>query len=240
MNEKEIKKGLRSDIVLSELVETKIQDAYEKVRREGMEKRMTEKVVRIRHKRRKFMIAAAVATLTIGTTLGVVAANQFFTLTQNDDEVLFVFNYDDYELCGDKFSLETTYLPEGYEKRDGKYYKDTEDPNVWSGISVLVENTLCWSNEALRSENAAVKEIWNVEEVEETEINGMDAYLFTKKKSHGVYYNVTFLFNSEEGYIVTLFTTGDIPKEEIKKIAEGVKVTNTGEQVDVKVLYAGR
>lgn len=232
MNEKEIKKGLRSDIVLSELAETKIQDAYEKIRRESGNKDTKETIVRINHRnRKKFIVITAAAILALGTTLGTVASNRFFSLTQNDDEVLFVFNYEDYELCGDRFLMELTYLPEGYKEKGGKYHKDTEDPNVWSGISYVVENTLYWSTEAIRSDAAAVKKIWNVKEVEETQINGMDAYLFTRKKSHGVYYNVAFLFNSEEGYIVTLFTTGDIPKEEVKKIAQGVKVTNTGEKV---------
>lgn len=229
MNEKEIKKGLRSDVVLSEQVEAKIQAAYQKVRKESMAKKESSITVQMRHRKRRRMLAiAAAATLTLGTTLGVVASNKYFTLTQNDDEVLCTFNLEEYELCGDIFEIEPTYLPEGYENNSGKYHKDGDKPGTWSGITPVVENTASWV-----SRNNGIEEIWGVDDVETTTINGMETYIFKIKESHGVYYNRIIQVNSEEGYIVTLYTTGDISIEEAKKIAEGLKVTNTGEKEDL-------
>ncbi len=226
MNEKEVKKGLRSDIVLSEQVEEKIQKAYQKVREESMAKKSEKIDFSLKHrKKRRIPIVIAAAVLTMGMAIGTVASNQFFSFTKDDNEVIGVFNLEGYEPCYDIFDLEVTYLPEGYEERDGKYHKDGPKPGIESGITPYVENTAVWT-----SKNEGVTKIWNVESIEETTINGADAYIFTKKPSHGSYYNPMFLFNMEEGYVITLFTTDDISTDEAKKIAEGLKVTNTGEQ----------
>ncbi|MDO4454436.1 MAG: DUF4367 domain-containing protein [Eubacteriales bacterium] len=226
MNEKEIKKGLRSDIVLSEQVETKIQGAYQKVREESMRKKSEQPdFTFIKRRKRRFAVIAAAAMLVMGTTIGTVASNQFFSFTKNDEEILGVFNLEGYEPCYDIFDLEVTYLPEGYEEVGGKYRKDGPKPGIESVITPFVENTAVWA-----SKNGGVTEIWNVETIEETTINGMDAYIFTKKASHGSYFNPMFLFNMEEGYVISLFTTDDISTDEAKKIAEGLKVTNTGEK----------
>lgn len=226
MNEKEIKKGLRSDIVLSEQVEEKIQKAYQKVREESMAKK-TEKIdFSLKHrKKRRISIVIAAAVLTMGMAIGTVASNQFFSFTKDDNEVVGVFNLEGYEPCYDIFDLEVTYLPEGYEETGGKYHKDGPKPGIESVITPEVENTAVWT-----SRNEGLTKIWNVESIEETTINGADAYIFTKKPSHGSYYNPMFLFNMEEGYVISLFTTDDISTDEAKKIAEGLKVTNTGEQ----------
>ena len=226
MNEKEIKKGLRSDIVLSEQVESKIQGAYQKVREQSMRKK-SEKTdfTFMKRRKRRFAVIAAAAVMVMGTTIGTVASNQFFSFTKNDEEILGVFNLEGYEPCYDIFDLEVTYLPEGYEEEDGKYHKDGPKPGIESGITAFVENTAVWA-----SRDGGVTEIWNVENIEETTINGMDTYIFTKKASHGSYYNPMFLFNMEEGYVISLFTTDDISTDEAKKIAEGLKVTNTGEK----------
>ena len=66
MNEKEIKKGLRSDIVLSEQVEEKIQKAYQKVREESMAKKSEKIDFSLKHrKKRRISIVIAAAVLTM-------------------------------------------------------------------------------------------------------------------------------------------------------------------------------
>ena len=82
MNEKEIKKGLRSDIVLSEQVESKIQGAYQKVREQSMRKK-SEKTdfTFMKRRKRRFAVIAAAAVMVMGTTIGTVASNQFFSFT---------------------------------------------------------------------------------------------------------------------------------------------------------------
>ena len=117
MNEKEIKKGLRSDIVLSEQVESKIQGAYQKVREQSMRKK-SEKTdfTFMKRRKRRFAVIAAAAVMVMGTTIGTVASNQFFSFTKNDEEILVVFNLEGYEPCYDIIDLEVTYFPEGYEE----------------------------------------------------------------------------------------------------------------------------
>ncbi len=110
-----------------------------------------------------------------------------------------------------KYTATPTYLPDGYVQSEGenKYYYIAEDRTVHA-VSIR-EGTMYEEQETTYTN-----------EVEELEINGLHAELITKI---GVDYNqILNVFYEDKGYIVTIYATSDISRDEIIKIGEGIEI----------------
>lgn len=106
------------------------------------------------------------------------------------------------------------YIPNGYQI-DGQPGAKTligENRDTYaqskSGISISTANS------------STQVEIPHISKVDDLKLNGIKAQLLTRKGSPDEYY--LFLFFEENGNIIQLIPYGDIPLDEVKKVAEGL------------------
>jgi hypothetical protein len=216
-DERKLKEDLCAHITLPQCVEEKMQEAYQVV--QNGEKTTNEKG---KYRMKKWVTVAAAAVLTCTTTFGVwAAATGFFSkeTVKEGDTMSYQFEVD-YELVPGKFEVEASYLPPGLkEQEEGmKYYED----DYKTGITVMPVTTV--DLERIGNEmEVSTKYLANVEH---TKLAGMDADIVTYNDEQ--LSGQIFMFNEQDGYVLELFVS-DVPMEEAKKFADGLKVTRVGD-----------
>ncbi|NBK93164.1 DUF4367 domain-containing protein [bacterium 1XD21-13] len=211
---------LTQSIPIPKVTEDKIEAAYDIVRARS---RQQAKVTPIRSRRslRRVWAAGLAAALIAVSGLGVMASMGYFTknVQETGDQVSYSFEVN-YELKPVEVTAEPTYLPEGMEKQEeGKYFLDG---NYGHGISIMPMNMV---NIDAQKE---MMDFTHVERVEKTTIQNMEAHIITyKDRDKYLTGEDLFLFNPEDGYVIRIFGDNEVPVEEVRKVAEGLKITVT-------------
>ena len=211
---------LKQSIPVSRITEDKIQAAYDIVRAKSRQKA---KVTPMRSRRslRHVWAAGLAAALIAVSGLGVMASMGYFTknVQEADGKVSYSFEVN-YELKPVEVKAEPTYLPEGMTRQEeGKYFLDG---NYGHGISIMPMNMV---NIDAQKE---MLDFSHVEQVEKTTIGNMEAHIITYQEPDKYLTGEDlFLFNPEDGYVIRIFGDNAVPVEEVKKVAEGLKITVT-------------
>ena len=223
-NDKELKEKLNKSITLPKQVDDKMGEAYQQIRLSSTE---NSKVVTYRKpKFRKWMAVAATFTLMIATTVGVLAANGFFsseTIKSVDAEGNDAITYDyaiDYETTPGVFELVAGYLPEGYKEFEPDKYKRSE--NEW--ISARVCST------AIIELEDETKQVTGEMIEEKTTIAGLEADILSIPVGDTEYENkMIVLRNPVEGYEVEVFGGPETSLDDLKHFAEAMAITRVGD-----------
>lgn len=229
--DKELQKKMQTKIEIPPCVDRKLEEAYRTI---GVEKAVTR---RFRKHRRVVVLAAAVG-LFAATSMVVVAANYYFSvnLKEKDHAKEYQFQVDKTKAAYE-IKVQPTYLPEGYELygneedyqgKGGKWHHNQKD----GGITIMSYNAS--EVDALMSSDGqnSFLQIAKNAEIENKTIQGMDTDVVVQQ---GNYENTivknVFLFGKEVGYVVQIWHEGDLPNEELEKVAEGIKVEVTDTEV---------
>lgn len=232
--DRRLQEQMQQEIEVPPCVDEKLEEAYRMI---GAGEKGTMKHVK-RH-RRLVGLAAAVG-LFAAASMVVVAANHYFSVTLKEKE-----NVKEYQFEVDKtqtayeIKVQPTYIPEGYvlygKEEDyngdgGKWHNDQNDGK----ITIMSYNAS--EVDAMMSSDGqdSFLQIAKNAEIENKEIQGMDTDVVVQQGNYEntVMTNV-FLFGKEEGYVVRVWHEGDLSKEELEKVAEGIKV----EVTDTEVAY---
>lgn len=254
-NEADMKRILNQRISTSALTEKKIREAYEFVRSdaawraEGEKFRSadradgsghfngTQNVSAMAGKRRKpaprrFVLLAATVGAIAALGLTAAALSGVFTKTyeRQEDGLTYTFAVD-YEVKPVEVDMEATYIPEGYEQQEGGALKWCADGSWQNGISLALVNAAYLDAEGSASLDAA-----GVKDLEETTINGMEAHVLTldydAERVTNTFDKRIYLFNETDGYVAVVYGGNDLSMEELKKVANGLTFTKTGETAD--------
>lgn len=222
----EIERIMKQDLVLSEKVEQGIQNAYRQL---GLDE--TERASFVK-RRRGWRILAAVAVLTAGSSLVVLAASQFLSadLVKKKDSVVYDIKVDQGREAHE-IEVEPSYIPQGYVLGDenspygGKWHNEETD-----GTITIVAMNAAELDEMIRLGDAEMlTNGFAAENIEkETEINGRKVTLFVSESgfvdSDGKVMHVD-VFDEEEGCLVTVYNYDHgLPQEEIIKVAENLQI----------------
>ncbi|MCI8861665.1 MAG: DUF4367 domain-containing protein [Lachnospiraceae bacterium] len=211
---------LKQSIPVSKITEDKIQAAYDIVRAKSRQKAKATPM-RSRRSLRHVWAAGLAAALIAVSGLGVMASMGYFTknVQEADGKVSYSFEVN-YELKPVEVKAEPTYLPEGMIKQEeGKYFFEG---NYGHGISIMPMNMV---NIDAQKE---MLDFSHVEQVEKTTIGNMEAHIITYQEPDKYLTGEDlFLFNPEDGYVIRIFADYGVLAEEVKKVAEGLKITVT-------------
>lgn len=219
----DLKKKLNKQITLPESVEGQVQAAYQKVREKSASEIQGKKKVSTRSISR-WVAAAATIVVMSTTAVAVLAATGFFSknVVEEGDTVTYEFDVN-YELVPGTFEVTPSYLPEGFEEfEEQKYWPED---NWGHGISILpIMNTVELENQGSQMSKEGI------ENIEKTTLSEMEAHVITlqeeDKYRKGKY---IYLFNAEEGYVLEIYGDYTLPMEELKKFADNLTVTRTGD-----------
>lgn len=232
----EMERILRQDLRIPEEVEQKIQGAYRTL---GVE---TEGSIHFGKGRKIWKALAAVAVLTVGSSLVVFAANKLLSadLVKEEDAVVYDLTIDRTQEAH-KIEVKPTYMPEGYTLGDenspygGKWHNE----ETGGGISILAFHAAELDEMNRLGETKGLTRQMKPENLQkEIEINGMKLALFVSenafvdsdKKRMDVQ-----LFNEEQGYLVEIINMDStLSQEELIKIAEGLQIDVSEESVPYK------
>lgn len=221
---------------LPQVVEDRMQEAYEMIRRgevRQMERRkdMSARSGRgenpgkgkRRGSRRWFGMAAAVLALVIAVPSAVYAAVVYFqrSTRQEGDTLRYEFALN-YELVPGEYQVKAGYLPENFkDEGDGKY-RSTEDEGWITLLPVYTTAELDRIEEGITVEK--------VENIEHTELSGMPADVITPKEAEKYERNTyVFLFNEAEGYVLNIAAGNTVDRRELLKFADSLTVERTGD-----------
>lgn len=212
--EKEVKRILRQELVIPKEVNDKVLEAYGMLSGKSYQKAK-------RRSCRKWVLVGAAAAMIAASTLGVMAANGFFTkeVTEQGENLTYDFHIN-YELTPGDVTVTPGYIPKGYQRfEEGKYDKDGQHKN---GISI------CGVNAAWLASQPDILQTAEVKNLEKTTLNHMEAHVLTlnwdtERSAHGFDKRI-YLFNPEEGYVVIVYGGDDISKEELKKVADNLDI----------------
>jgi len=214
MNEKEQEymNGINQDIQLPKVVLEKADEAFTMIQ--------AKKQVQPHRKRtpfKKWMVAGVAATLILSTTIVAVAASGYFNkeTIEESDTITYQFELD-YELVPGVFKVTPGYLPEGFVEQDEDKY--CPEDNWGHGISILpILNTaeLDLLNSKLSEEN--------IENIEKTTLNNMEAHIITYKSDYEEKKDI-YLFNQTDGYVIQIYGDSNVPVNELKKFADNLTI----------------
>ncbi len=175
--------------------------------------------------------ALAAAAVLAGSSVTVMAINGMFskTVEQSEDMLSYKLEFN-YELTPNAIDAEPGYVPEGYEQQPGHKLTWCADGSWQNGFTIytVTANYLDQQPELL--------DVDNVENIEKTTINGMEAHLITLKgaadKGSKYMDKRIYLFNENDGFVCILFGGNDLPTEELVKVAEGLQFTKREETME--------
>lgn len=216
---------LEQTLPIPDLTETKIQATYDIVRAKSRENKKVQPIRR--HSLRHVWAAGLAAALIAVSGLGVAASMGYFSKGVSEEEGNVSYNFEiNYELKPVEVEAEPEYLPAGMKDQGGGKYSSDEE--YGHGISIIPMNMVNIDQEKERMN------FKNVENVEKTTIQNMEAHIITYEDAEKYRSGKDlFLFNPEEGYVIRIFGDYNIPVGEVKKVAEGLKITVT-ENEDLK------
>lgn len=207
----------RMDEKLPQVVEDKLQEAYEMIRR-GEVKQMKRK----KHTYRKWVNVAAACAVIMAVSVSAVAAFSYFQKEAHQDKDQIVYEFDiNYELVPGEYQVTPRYLPEGFiDQGAGKYYGD-------DGLGITVMPI--YTTAELDKINGQIA-VDQIENVEHRTLSGMEADIITfqeaKKYQRSTY---VFLFNEVEGYVLQLVSCYTVEQEELLKFADNLTVERIGD-----------
>ncbi|MCI8418375.1 MAG: hypothetical protein HFI33_12935 [Lachnospiraceae bacterium] len=218
--EKEMIMMWKQPLTISDNSEEKIQAAYDQVLRQCRQKTKDRKVRHFpSHTLRRLAVASMAAVVLVGSGVGVAAAMGYFTKTveQENEEITYKFQVN-YELQPVEVTVEPEYLPQGLAAGDdGKYYDSQKEGRA---ISIMPINMLNLDT------REAQMNFGYVDQVEHMTIQDMEADVITSKDAQKYQRGSQILmFNSSQGYVIWLWGDYDLPVEELKKVAEQLKIT---------------
>ncbi|WP_395014749.1 hypothetical protein [Robinsoniella peoriensis] len=217
---------------------------YLKQKREVLEHALSNDVCIIKKKRRRswkrwqILVAAIILLLSLSVS-AYATVKVLFHVQENldtENEGTFTYTFEtEANIKVPPIKIIPGYIPKGY-KLDGQpgartligEQRDTYTQSE-SGISIFTAN------------NSTQVEIPHISKVNDLKLNGIKAQLLTSNGSPDRYY--LFMFFEEDGNIIELIPYGDIPLEEVKKVAEGLSYEiipkeSLGENYSDKNYYA--
>lgn len=223
----EMKKIMGKDMDIPECVDEGMKHAYEQL---GI--RTTRRHTR---KYKLWTGLAAAAVLTAGLSITAVAVTKYLNVTRSEvgDTLQYQIEVDTKQKEAHQIKVEPTYMPDGYEyQEEGPYGGKWRNEEADSGISILPYNAaelyrMSRVDDSLQKfrKDSRVK-------TADTEHTKLDLFLTDSEYVDSEKTNKSlYLFNEEEGYGIHIQSTSDLPKEEIEKVAEGLKVTVLDETV---------
>lgn len=225
-SEKEMKDILKNDVKIPEIVEKKMNDAYQQI---GFENIVLMKPKKKRNSPKIWKVAAAVAILTIGTSAGVLAASYFLSVNRVHKAGNMVYEIQiDREKEAHKIEVTPTYMPEGYVYHQegphgGKWRNEKED----TGVSIFSYNAAELDRMSRVGTNIEFMNYGKDTTLEEMVIDDQKVDVYTGgsiySDSNQTAKNL-YLFNELEGYGIWIFSDGNFSADEVVKIAEGLKV----------------
>ena len=179
---------------------------------------------------RRWAVLAAAAVLAV-SSVTVMAINGMFskTVEQSEDTLTYKLEFN-YELTPNVIDTEPGYVPEGYEQQPGHKLTWCADGSWQNGFTIytVTANYL--------DQQAGLLDVDNVENIEKSTINGMEAHLITLKgaAAKGSKYmdKRIYLFNENDGFVCILFGGNDLSMEELVKVAEGLQFTKQEETLE--------
>ena len=223
----EMKKIMGREMDIPECVDEGMKHAYEQL---GI--RTTRRHTR---KYKLWTGLAAAAVLTAGLSITAVAVTKYLNVTRSEvgDTLQYQIEVDTKQKEAHQIKVEPTYMPDGYEyQEEGPYGGKWRNEEADSGISILPYNAaelyrMSRVDDSLQKfrKDSRVK-------TADTEHTKLDLFLTDSEYVDSEKTNKSlYLFNEEEGYGIHIQSTSDLPKEEIEKVAEGLKVTVLDETV---------
>lgn len=223
--------------MLPQIVEDRLQEAYDKIRRGEIRQMKTQNVSGERtvskkstvpgkkktKGRRSWLSAAAVLLMVIMIPSAVYAAVVYFQKTERLEEGILTYEFAiNYELVPGEYRVKAEYIPEGFTDDDGygKYYGENEE---WISIMPV------YTTAELDRINSQIT-VNGIDKVEHTELSGMPADVLTlkeaeKNRSH----TYIFLFNENEGYVLNIAAGYGLDRKELLKFADSLKVERIGD-----------
>lgn len=204
---------------LPQIVEERLQEAYEQIRRGEIKMRRQKKM------RRSWLSAAAVLALVILIPSAVYAAVTYFqkSVREEEDSITYEFVLN-YELVPGEYRVRAAYIPKGFaedEDDDGKYYGEKRDE--W--ITIMPIYTMA----EIERINGEIR-LDDIDQVEHTELAGMEADVITFRDAEKNLSNTDiFLFNEAEGYVLGIVAGYRVDRAELFKFADSVSVERTGD-----------
>ena len=225
-SKEEMKEILKKDVKIPEIVDKKMQDAYQKI---GLENIVLMKPKKKRNSKKIWKVAAAAAILTIGTSAGVLAASYFLSVNRVHKDGTMVYEIQiDREKEAHKIEVIPTYMPEGYVYHQegphgGKWRNEKEN----TGISIISYNAAELDRMARVGTNIEFMNYKKNTTLEEMVIDDQKVDVYTGGEIYSDSDQTAknlYLFNELEGYGIWISSDGNFSAEEMVKIAEGLKV----------------
>lgn len=244
-SQQDVERILKSDAQIPESVDRRIQETYRElglIKNTG--RQSTRRRIVHRKKRKVWAAVAAAAVLTAGLGVTVVA-----TVNLLSTEVVETENGINYELYvaketreAHKISVTPTYMPEGYVYHEtGPYQHKWHNDATDGGITIVSYNAAKLYQ--MQKTSGMLLSDFSRDELDEDlsaqlQIPGIQASLIDRNNVYDSYtdeketHRTLNLFNSEYGYLIQIFEMdGDLPLEEIYKIAQGLDIQVLDETV---------
>lgn len=201
---------------LPAIVEEKLEQAYEKIRREEIKQMKKRK-----NKNRSFMSAAAAVFLIVALPSAVFAATVYYqkSAKQEKDRITYTFEIN-YELVPGEYQVTPQYLPEGLTDTGHNQYRGENEE--WVTIMPI------YTMDELDRAGASI-EVNGIEKVEHTVLSGMEADIITfpEAKKYQTPTHI-YLFNGTEGYVLEIIAGYGLEREELLKLADSLHVERIG------------
>ena len=232
MRNRKIEELLKQELVIPEKTQQKIEAAYDIVRARSRERQAEragkpvettdiKKMKRSRRVLKPSVAAVLAAAMVLLCGLGVAAAVGHFTKRIEETESSASYTFEvNYELKPVEVTAVPEYLPEDLTVADGDKYgsgkEDGRDISIWA------------MNTADIDYYCQTMDFAEVEKVEKTTIQGMEAHLLTYqdaekyRKPKDIY-----MFNPEDGYVLWVWGDYAVSMEELVKVAESLTITVT-------------
>lgn len=227
MGKNKLDQMMRQELEIPRQVEEKMQEAYRTI---GADPKAARKRSGIHG---RWAAVAAAAMFIAAVPAGVYAANHFYskTVQKNGNDLTYQFNVD-YSMTPNDIEVSAGYIPKGFElKKDGLYAGKIHNDATGEGITIMPYN-------GANIADFQRFDCFNVESVEKTEIQNLEAHILTMKNMKKVTKDI-FLFNEADGYLVGVWTDAEsLPEEELKKVAENLKITKLDTQVEYQKVKA--
>jgi len=238
-SQREMERILSQDLGSSKTIDDAVQSAYQTIldpaeRQEGS-KVVSMKAVRSSRKswKRRFLPVTA-AAVAAASAITVLAMSGVFTrhVEETGDALTYTFNVD-YTLTTHAVKVTANYIPDGYHNYMYEEYKYTKDDSGRNGISIITDQ----ADTLARDGGESLSIMKNVESIEHTQINGMDADLITlsydEETVTETFDKRIYLFDEVDGCIVEIYGGNDLSMDELIKVAEGIEITVSDEEVTV-------
>lgn len=225
MKEDKFKKILKSELEIPKQVEDKMQEAYKRI---GADEKSERKHAKGYH--RWISVAAAVVLFAL-VPMGVYATGAvFYKMIKQNGSLLEYELKVNYDMTPYDIEVVPGYMPEGYEmKEDGPWVGKIHNDANGGGITIMTHN-------AADLDEMEDFKFYGVKDVEKTKIQGMEAHVITSEWQNQLIRDIV-LFNEEDGYVVIVWSDGEeLSTEELKKVAEDMKIT----KLDTQIVYKSR